>query len=163
MTYYDTFDSPIGTLLATSDGESLTGIYMENHKGGPKIGPGWRREPDRFADIRRQLADYFAGRRQVFDLPLALIGTPFQKQVWDELLAIPFGETTTYGTIARKLGEPNASRAVGAAVGKNPISIVVPCHRVLGSSGAITGFAGGLDRKRRLLDLESKARDLFTG
>ncbi|HWA82291.1 MAG TPA: methylated-DNA--[protein]-cysteine S-methyltransferase [Fimbriimonadaceae bacterium] len=161
MIYYDTFDSPIGTLLATSDGERVTGIYMENHKGGPIIGPEWRRDPGRFAETRRQIGEYFAGRRRAFDLPLALSGTPFQKQVWDELLAIPYGGTTTYGAIAKKLGDPNASRAVGTAVGRNPISIVVPCHRVLGSSGAITGFAGGVDKKRQLLDLESQPHDLF--
>lgn len=157
MIYYDTFDSPIGQLLATSDGENLTGIYMENHSGGPQIAADWQHEPRHFEAVKNQLDDYFAGTRTEFDLPLKLEGTPFQKSVWDELLAIPFGGTTTYGTLARKLGDKNASRAVGTAVGRNPISIIVPCHRVLGAGGAITGYAGGLDRKRTLLDLEAKA------
>ena len=156
MTYYNLIESPIGQLLVTSDGQSLTGLYMENHNGGRSISPEWKRDPSKFLDVERQLSAYFKGDLGKFELDLRMEGTEFQESVWELLKAIPFGETTSYGQLARKLGAPNASRAVGAAVGKNPISIIVPCHRVLGSGGAITGFAGGIGRKRHLLDLESK-------
>jgi methylated-DNA-[protein]-cysteine S-methyltransferase len=109
-----------------------------------------------------QLNEYFAGRRTAFDLPLDPHGTPFQQQVWEQLLAIPYGETRSYLDLARKLGNPNATRAVGAANGRNPISIIVPCHRVIGSSGKLTGFAGGLEIKERLLNLESATPSLFS-
>jgi len=109
------------------------------------------------AEAARQLGEYFEGTRQVFDLPLAPRGTEFQRAVWDRLLTIPFGATSTYGVIARDLGRPSASRAVGASIGRNPIGVVIPCHRVVGSTGALTGYAGGLDRKRQLLDLEAQA------
>ena len=109
------------------------------------------------AEAGRQLGEYFEGTRHSFDLPLAPRGTEFQRAVWDRLLTIPFGETSTYGAIARDLGRPSASRAVGASIGRNPIGVVIPCHRVVGSTGALTGYAGGLDRKRQLLDLEAQA------
>ncbi len=109
-----------------------------------------------------QLNEYFAGRRQTFSVPLDMRGTPFQKDVWNALLAIPFGETRSYGQLAKQLGNPQATRAVGAANGRNPISIIVPCHRVIGSSGKLTGFAGGLDAKAHLLDLEQKNDRLFS-
>lgn len=160
MTYYDLVSSPIGQLLLTSDGMNLTGVYMEDHKGGPAIGSDWLRDPTRFVSASEQIDDYFAGRRSAFDLPLATHGTEFQEAVWAMLKAIPFGETVTYGDLARKLGDPKASRAVGTAVGRNPISIVIPCHRVLGAGGQITGFAGGVERKRTLLDHEAR-RGLF--
>jgi methylated-DNA-[protein]-cysteine S-methyltransferase len=107
------------------------------------------------------LREYFAGERKSFDLPLDMRGTPFQKNVWEALLAIPFGETRSYGQLARQLGNPQSTRAVGAANGRNPISIIVPCHRVIGASGKLTGFAGGLDVKARLLELEKKGESLF--
>jgi len=154
MPYFDLIPSPIGQLLLTSDGGGLTGLYLENHKGGPEVRPSWRREPTRFAEVREQLAGYFAGRRRIFDLALALEGTPFQMSVWKLLQEIPYGRTMTYGELARRIGDANASRAVGTAVGRNPVSIIVPCHRVLGVGGAITGYAGGVDKKRALLDLE---------
>ena len=111
---------------------------------------------------RDEIGEYFDGRRKRFDLPLELVGTPFQCQVWQALLEIPFGQTATYGAIARRCGRPRAVRAVGAAVGRNPVSIIVPCHRVLGSDGSLTGYAGGLPRKRALLSLEGLlAPDLF--
>lgn len=157
MTYYDLIDSPVGQLLITGDGEAVTGIYLENHKGGPAIEESWRRDPSRFTEARDQLAEYFAGTRREFALPLKLDGTAFQKSVWELLKQIPFGETVSYGDLAKTLDAPNASRAVGSAVGRNPVSIVVPCHRVLGSAGAITGYAGGVDRKRILLELEGIA------
>jgi methylated-DNA-[protein]-cysteine S-methyltransferase len=156
MTYYDLIESPIGQLLVTGDGVNLTGIYMENHKSGPTIASAWVRDPTRFDPVRQQLEDYFSGRRSSFDLAIVFEGgTEFQRSIWAELSAIPYGGTVSYGDLARKVGAPKASRAVGAAVGKNPISVVVPCHRVVGSGGAITGYAGGLARKRKLLELES--------
>lgn len=149
-------ESPVGVLTVVARGEALAGIYFEDHKhGGPP--------PARLGDAavldatRRQLDGFFSGRRAAFDLPLGPDGTGFQQQVWARLLRIPFGETVTYGWLASQLGKPDAARAVGAAVGRNPISIVVPCHRVVGASGALTGFAGGVDRKRWLLDHEAGA------
>ncbi|HTQ09463.1 MAG TPA: methylated-DNA--[protein]-cysteine S-methyltransferase [Fimbriimonadaceae bacterium] len=156
MVYFELIPSPIGQLLVTANGESLTGLYLENHKGGPAVQPAWRRDPAKFAAAKEQLARYFAGDLESFDLPISLEGTPFQMSVWKLLQEIPYGQTTTYGEIARQLGDPNASRAVGTAVGRNPISIIVPCHRVLGAGGTITGYAGGVERKRALLDLESR-------
>ncbi len=146
--------TPIGALTLVSDGASLAGLYFENHKvGGPPNDAA--EKSDRVIDAaRKQLDAYFAGRRQIFDLPLAPQGTPFQRSVWARLAQIPFGATTTYGAIANEIGAPRAVRAVGASVGRNPISIIVPCHRVLGASGALTGFAGGVERKRFLLALE---------
>jgi methylated-DNA-[protein]-cysteine S-methyltransferase len=155
MTYYDLIESPIGQLLLTSDGNNLTGIYMENHKGGRSIASDWCRDSNRFDAAREQLGDYFSGKRSSFELPVAFEGgTEFQQAIWAELLAIPFGKTVSYGELARKIGAPKSSRAVGTAVGRNPISVVVPCHRVVGAGGAITGYAGGVARKRQLLELE---------
>jgi methylated-DNA-[protein]-cysteine S-methyltransferase len=145
--------SPIGALTLVSDGAALSGCYFEmKNRPAPVSGrPG----ADRVIDAaRRQLDAYFAGKQTSFDLPLAPRGTPFQLQVWQALRAIPYGETTSYGMIAQRIGLPKASRAVGAANGANPIPIIVPCHRVIGASGALTGFGGGLDRKRFLLALE---------
>jgi methylated-DNA-[protein]-cysteine S-methyltransferase len=145
--------SPVGVLTLTAERTGLTGIYFDNHSvGAPPPGDA---APNAHLDqARKQLDQYFSGRRKVFDLPLAPSGTPFQMRVWVELLKIPFGETTSYGAIADALNNPNAVRAVGGAVGRNPISIIVPCHRVIGASGKLTGFAGGLPRKERLLGLE---------
>ncbi|MGC3968824.1 MAG: methylated-DNA--[protein]-cysteine S-methyltransferase [Pirellulales bacterium] len=153
-TYYDEIDSPLGRILLFGDGEFLTGLYTLRHKNRPPIGDSWRRETRPFVKVREQLAEYFAGERQVFDVPLKLHGTPFQQQVWRELVRIQFGATSTYGELARRLKRPTASRAVGAANGQNPISIIVPCHRVIGSSGSLTGYAGGIDMKRELLQHE---------
>lgn len=157
-TLYTMTDSPIGNLMLTSDGDSLTGVYMELHKGGPAIGAAWRRDDAAMRPTAEALSAYFAGDCRRFDLPLSLRGTEFQRKVWDALLAIPFGETTTYMEIARGIGAPRAVRAVGASVGRNPVSIIVPCHRVVGSSGNLTGFAGGLERKRWLLEHERDTR-----
>ena len=155
-TYWTTIDSPVGTLWLTGDGAALTGLYM----GRPAALdlPGWVEDDAPFAAAREQLTAYFAGERQEFDLPLNPVGTPFQQQVWAALRAIPYGETRSYREIAEQLGRPTASRAVGAANGRNPISVIVPCHRVVGSSGVLTGYAWGLERKRALLDLELAAR-----
>ena len=149
-TYYTTTKSPIGRLTLTSNGEALTGLHMAPFQ--PVT--GWRRDPAPFAAALTQLESYFAGERRTFDLPLAPVGTPFQLSVWKELEAIPYGQVRSYGDIARGIGNPKAVRAVGRANGSNPIAIVVPCHRVIGANGTLTGFGGGIDRKVRLLALE---------
>ncbi|HEX6367435.1 MAG TPA: methylated-DNA--[protein]-cysteine S-methyltransferase [Longimicrobium sp.] len=157
--YYSAVESPIGLLLLTSDGEAITGLYMENHRAGPGIAPHWVRADEPFAAARAQLAAYFAGERTAFDLPLrAPGGTPFQRRVWDALQEIPFGETVSYSDLARSIGRPRAVRATGSANARNPISIFVPCHRVVGAGGALTGYGGGIDRKRALLELERRVR-----
>jgi methylated-DNA-[protein]-cysteine S-methyltransferase len=157
-------DSPVGRLLLTTDGASLTRIFFESHRGGPSgwsglDQPRWRDDDHPvLALAASQLAGYFARQRREFDLPLAAPGTAFQLRVWAALRTIPYGTTTSYGEIALRVGlPPSASRAVGLANGANPISIVVPCHRVIGSNGALTGYGGGLGRKRALLDLEADA------
>lgn len=152
-------ESPIGELLLTGDGRSVTGLYMRPDDGfSPVVGSEWRRDPGLFRDVERQLDAYFGGELTAFDLPLAPCGTPFQRAVWRRLTAIPYGATTTYGAIATALGRPSASRAVGAANGRNPISVIIPCHRVIGADGSLTGYGGGLPRKQRLLALERAAR-----
>jgi len=150
---YSTLTTPIGELVITADPDgAVTSLHLPNH---PPDTTGWERDDALLDPARRQLAEYFAGERTAFDLPLRPAGAEFQKQVWDALLRIPYGETASYGEIARELGHPTASRAVGAANGRNPIAIIVPCHRVIGSDGSLTGYAGGLDCKRALLDLEA--------
>jgi methylated-DNA-[protein]-cysteine S-methyltransferase len=119
--------------------------------------PGWRADRGTFADVRRQLAEYFGGDRITFDVPLAAAGTPFQRAVWRGLRGIPYGETISYGELARRIGRPSAVRAVGLANGRNPISVIVPCHRVIGADGTLTGYGGGIERKRLLLELETRA------
>jgi methylated-DNA-[protein]-cysteine S-methyltransferase len=151
---HTTVESPIGRLLLLADEEGLVGVYMENHKGGPRPAGPRATDHDELEQAGQQVREYFAGRRREFDLPLSLRGTDFRRRVWHSLCEIPFGETRSYAEIARRVGRPIATRAVGAAVGRNPISIIVPCHRVVGSDGSLTGFAGGLDRKRWLLDHE---------
>lgn len=152
-------ESPLGPLLLLSDERALTGLFM-NERIVPE---GSREEPDAapFPEVRRQLAEYFAGSRRDFDLPLAPKGTTFQRTVWAFLREIPYGETISYGELARRIREPKACRAVGLANGRNPLSIVVPCHRVVGASGKLTGYGGGLANKAFLLDLESRATSLF--
>jgi methylated-DNA-[protein]-cysteine S-methyltransferase len=152
---YARMPSPIGRLTLTGDGRALTSIFFDRDDrlaGGPPT--GWREDARALRDARAQLEEYFAGKRVAFDLPLALRGTPFQMSVWQALLRIPYGVTASYGEIAAAIGRPGASRAVGGANHNNPIPIVVPCHRVIGSDGSLTGYGGGEDRKRRLLALE---------
>jgi methylated-DNA-[protein]-cysteine S-methyltransferase len=162
---YKMMDSPIGRLKLVATDEGLAGILWEND------------HPDRvrlhivaednshpvLLETERQLKEYFAGRRKEFAVTLDLAGTDFQRKVWNALLTIPFGETRSYGQIARQIGNPDAGRAVGAANGRNPVSIIAPCHRVIGSTGKLTGFAGGLDTKARLLALEGAKNESFTG
>ena len=146
------FESPIGRLLLTCDGTALTGLYMEPSRKAQST-DGWTEDITAapLAAAVRQLSEYFAGTRREFDLPLRLHGTSFQTRVWRELSNIPFGRTLSYGEMARLIGKPNASRAVGLANGSNPISVIVPCHRVIGADGSLTGYGGGLERKRWLL------------
>jgi methylated-DNA-[protein]-cysteine S-methyltransferase len=166
-TYFTYFDSPLGQMFVRGDGQFVTGLFMPSHKGSPGPEPTWQRADEPFAAVRRQLAEYFAGERQQFDVPIKLVGTAFQQRVWQELVRIPFGTTIHYGELARRVGRPSASRAVGHANGRNPISILVPCHRVIGANGKLTGYAGGLDKKHWLLASERRAtgaepKDLFS-
>jgi methylated-DNA-[protein]-cysteine S-methyltransferase len=155
-TYYAHVNSPLGQLTAIGDGHFLTGLYLPQHKGWLGPDASARHDDAPFREVRDQLAEYFAGERRVFELPLKLLGTPFQLRAWQELARIPFGETITYAQLAKRVGNANASRAVGAANGRNPISIIVPCHRVIGASGMLTGYAGGVERKRSILEQERR-------
>jgi methylated-DNA-[protein]-cysteine S-methyltransferase len=148
--------SPLGGLKLVASDRGLVAILWPDDALGRVRLEGLSEAPEHpvLVETRRQLGDYFAGRREQFDVPLDFRGTDFQKQVWAALLTIPFGETRSYGQVAQQIGRPSASRAVGAANGRNPISIIAPCHRVVGSAGGLTGFAGGLEAKRYLLDLE---------
>jgi methylated-DNA-[protein]-cysteine S-methyltransferase len=151
--------TPVGHLLMSGDGcGRLTGIHWPEHVLAPRTTAGWERDDCAFADVCEQLDEYFAGTRTEFDVDIAPHGTPFQHRVWDALREIPFGETVTYSELAGTIGRPSAARAVGLANGRNPISIVVPCHRVIGTGGGLTGYAGGLDVKRRLLAHERARR-----
>jgi methylated-DNA-[protein]-cysteine S-methyltransferase len=155
-------DSPVGKLMLVANGSKLSAILWENDKPERvRLGP-MREEQGNpvLVEAERQLSEYFAGERSCFKLELEFAGTEFQRKVWEALLAIPFGETRSYQEIALQIGNPKAVRAVGAATGKNPISIIAPCHRVVGTSGDLTGFAGGLGTKRLLLDLEASAAEL---
>ncbi len=150
-----TIESPLGPLRLVADGDELIGLYLPDQPGPAAPGAREARTPV-LARAAAQLAEYFAGERREFDLPLAPRGTGFQLRVWRELARIPYGETRSYGELARAIDQPAASRAVGAANGKNPISIVVPCHRVIAGTGALTGYAGGIAAKRWLLEHEAR-------
>jgi methylated-DNA-[protein]-cysteine S-methyltransferase len=152
-------DTPLGTVRVAARGGALLGIWFDGQKYDAKDDATWREAPDDpvLREAGRQLDEYFAGTRASFDLALAPDGTAFQQRVWRAIAKVPAGETTTYGEIAKRLGCPEAVRAVGAAIGRNPLIVVVPCHRILGAGGALTGYAGGLDRKRALLKLEGRA------
>jgi methylated-DNA-[protein]-cysteine S-methyltransferase len=152
---YTTFDSPIGELMAVGDGRALHGLHMQEGRTAVTVRGGWKAVDEPFAELRSQLAEYFAGRRRSFELSLEMRGNPFDERVWRALQEIRYGETVSYGEIARRIGEPSASRAVGVANARNPIAVVVPCHRVIGADGSLTGYGGGLERKRLLLDLEA--------
>jgi methylated-DNA-[protein]-cysteine S-methyltransferase len=160
---YTHYESSLGKLLMQSDGQVLTGLHFHDEKHVPRQEADWQLDPDLpvFERTRTQLDEYFSGTRREFDVPIRPMGTEFQRRVWEVLLRIPYGVTTTYGAMARDLGQPTAMRAVGAANGRNPISIIVPCHRAIGADGTLTGYAGGLYRKRALLELESTTMPLF--
>jgi methylated-DNA-[protein]-cysteine S-methyltransferase len=155
---YEDVASPIGRLRIIASGGELTGIWFEHGRDARKAHPGMVAGSSVLLErVKAQLAEYFGGHRREFDLPLAPHGTEFQRRVWQRLLAIEYGTTTTYGDLAHGLGNPQASRAVGLANGSNPIPIVIPCHRVIGANGALTGFGGGLPIKSALLELERAA------
>jgi len=154
MNLYSTMNSPAGELLLLSNGDAITGLLMEQRRYAPKNLHESRRDDSWFERTRKQLRAYFAGELTEFDLPLAAEGTSFQQSVWARLCEIPYGTTISYAEMARRVGNPNASRAVGAANGRNPISIIIPCHRVIGSDNSLTDYGGGIERKKLLLDLE---------
>ena len=167
---YGFLETPIGRLLLARDSAGLRMIHFNGPaKAGPHVrgrtrpAPGWERHDRAFEDVSTQLTEYFEGRRRAFELPLAPEGTPFQLRVWNALLDILYGETISYGELAARIGDRSASRAVGLANGSNPLPIVIPCHRVIGSNGKLTGYGGGLPIKERLLALEGAlpARTLF--
>ncbi|MBK3624495.1 methylated-DNA--[protein]-cysteine S-methyltransferase [Streptomyces asoensis] len=155
MKQHTVTDSPYGPLTLVADDGVLCGLYMAGQRHRPPQESFGPRDDSLFGEAEEQLGAYFAGELTRFRLELRLDGTPFQRSVWAGLRRIPYGETRTYGELAVELGAPNASRAVGLANGRNPIGIIVPCHRVIGAGGGLTGYGGGLDRKRRLLDLEN--------
>lgn len=159
--YYCYLETPIGDLLLGGDDDGLAVVGFPEGSMRLEPEPDWIFNEKPFAEARRQLTEYFDGKRKEFDLVLKPTGTEFQLQVLDELQRIPYGTTCSYSDIAERIGRPKAVRAVGAANGRNPIPIIIPCHRVIGKSGKLTGFAGGLDVKRQLLELESGTRSLF--
>jgi methylated-DNA-[protein]-cysteine S-methyltransferase len=167
---FDTIPSPVGALLISADGEGLTGVSFEEERHPRRRTDDWidvadatGRAVEILRETRRQLEEYFVGERREFDLPLAVVGTPFQRMVWEQLRRIPFGEAISYLELARRLGSAKAVRAVGGANGRNPIPIIVPCHRVLGADGSLTGFGGGIERKRWLLHHEGVPTGSRTG
>lgn len=151
---YTYVDSPLGELLLGGAGEALAVIGLPAGKGRRRAEKGWSEDPKAFRDAARQLTQYFLGKRERFELDLAIEGTEFQTEVWRSLARIPYGATWSYGELARRIGRPRAVRAVGLANGANPLPIVLPCHRVIGSDGSLTGYGGGLPAKRLLLELE---------
>lgn len=163
IVWYDYLLTPIGKLLLAADTQGLRAVWFETGKHRREPDPAWQRNPAKLTFARKQLEEYFAGERQHFDLPLHPLGTPFQVQVWQMLAGIPYGTTISYAELARRIGQPLAVRAVGAANGRNPLPIVLPCHRVIGSDGSLTGFGGGLPTKRFLLGMEDRTAhgDLF--
>lgn len=159
--FHTTIDSPIGELLVTGDGRALCGLWMQDGHRPRQPHPDSVEADEPFDEAITQLHEYFAGERREFDLPLAPPGGEFSQRVWAELRKIPYGETITYGEQARRLGIRSAARAVGTANGQNPLAVIVPCHRVIGANGKLTGYAGGLERKRLLLELESGVSSLL--
>lgn len=157
--FYSYCPSPVGDLLLAGDGINLQIIGFPEGKARTRHEADWILDDEKFLRVKQQLAAYFAGERQEFDIALAPEGTQFQQSVWKALTTIPYGKTCSYGDIAHQIGKPKASRAVGAANGKNPIPIIIPCHRVIGSTGKLTGFGGGLEAKETLLGLEQQAHD----
>ena len=152
--WYDEFNTPVGKLTIAADAIGLRHVRFQTERHPIRVDSDWKRDTNALREAREQLLAYFAGERREFDLPLQPVGTDFQLKVWNTLAEIPFGVTWSYGDVARRIGDPTASRAVGAANGRNPLPIVLPCHRVIGSDGSLTGFGGGLPIKRFLLDHE---------
>ena len=164
MRYYDTFESPQGDMLLLANDDGLEGVFFDQQKHHPKRQPDWRQDSQHkvLRQAKRELAEYFAGRRKRFQVALEPGGSPFQQSVWKAISTVAFGETITYAELADRAGHPGSARAAGAATGRNPIGIIVPCHRIMGSNGSLTGYAGGLNRKRALLELEGASKDLFS-
>jgi methylated-DNA-[protein]-cysteine S-methyltransferase len=159
MRTYGVVESPVGGLTVVAEGGELVGLYFEGHKRRPGVETFGVRREEGFGAVREQLGEYFAGERREFELPIAPRGNEFQRRVWGLLTRIPYGETRSYGDLARELGDVSLSQAVGAANGLNPLSVIVPCHRVVAADGNLRGYAGGLVRKRYLLELEEPAAD----
>jgi methylated-DNA-[protein]-cysteine S-methyltransferase len=159
--YYTRFESPIGPLLLAGDAKALRRVSFESSKRSSPPPADWKQNRAAFAEVIRQLQAYFRGELKEFDVPLAMEGTEFQLRVWNALREIPYGETVSYAQLAGRIGNPKAVRAVGLANGSNPIPIIVPCHRVIGSDGSLTGFGGGLSTKKKLLELENKQLSLL--
>jgi methylated-DNA-[protein]-cysteine S-methyltransferase len=155
---YWVWPSPVGKLLLLNDGQGLCGLQFQDGAHPLKIEKSWKKQRSPFTRVIQQLEEYFAGRLQKFTIPLSLQGTAFQLSVWKALQTIPYGVTASYGTIAKKIRNPKASRAVGAANGNNPVSIIVPCHRIIGSTGKLVGYGGGLPVKTALLELEQSRK-----
>lgn len=164
MTCYDTFDTPHGGMLVIANDKGLAGVHFERQKHHPGVGKDWKKDPQHklLKQAKRELLEYFAGRRRRFDVALAPQGTAFQKSVWQAISTVGFGETISYGELARRAGHDGSARAAGAATGRNPIGVIVPCHRIMGADGSLTGYAGGLGRKRALLALEGIGRELLS-
>ena len=156
---YSWIASPLGNVLLVATGDGLRGVYFHDQKYVPTVDPAWKRDDDAplLRAARRQIDEYFSGARDRFDLPLAPVGTPFQRAIWNAIAEVPRGATRTYTQLAARVGRPDCARAAGSATGRNPLSIIVPCHRIVGSDGSLTGYAGGLDRKRYLLAHEQGA------
>jgi methylated-DNA-[protein]-cysteine S-methyltransferase len=159
MTYFDTCASPLGPITLATDGANLTALHLEGDRYFTELPFGWTRDSSQpiLMQAEAELSEYFAGTRTTFSVPVASSGTPFQHQVWAALADVPAGRTTTYADIARAIDRPAAVRAVGTAIGRNPICIIVPCHRVLASNGGLGGYVAGLERKQQLLELEAQA------
>jgi methylated-DNA-[protein]-cysteine S-methyltransferase len=164
MLYYDFYESAHGRMLLVADGESLCGVYFDGQKYHPSLAADWRPNPGHalLRQAKRELAEYFQGERRRFEIALAPAGTPFQRRIWQAISTVEFGTTITYGALARRAGYPGSARAAGAATGRNPLTIIVPCHRIVGAAGALTGYAGGLARKRALLALEAGIPELLS-
>jgi methylated-DNA-[protein]-cysteine S-methyltransferase len=156
MLYYDYYQSPHGRILLVADDQALTGIYFAGQKYHPRIDKKWKRadQHEPLCQAKRELSEYFGGKRTRFTVEVAPQGTPFQRAVWKAIAGVQFGQTIAYAELADRAGYPGSARAAGAATGRNPIGIIVPCHRIVGSNGSLTGYAGGLAKKRALLELE---------
>jgi methylated-DNA-[protein]-cysteine S-methyltransferase len=162
MHYFDFYDGPMGRMLVVANDEALSGLYFVDQKYYREVARDWLRGGNHktVLETARQLTEYFAGARRQFEIPLAAEGTPFQTEVWRAISSVEYGDSITYSELARRAGHPEAVRAAGTATGRNPITIIVPCHRIVGSNGSLTGYAGGLVRKRALRELEGSARSL---
>ena len=161
MRYYDIYESPHGRMLLVATEDGVSGVYFNRQKYFPDTKKEWKRDGRHapLKQLKRELQEYFAGKRKRFEVALDPDGTPFQRSVWKAISTVGFGKTITYGELAARAGCPGSARAAGAATGRNPVGIIVPCHRIVGSNGSLTGYAGGLNRKRALLVLEGVGRD----